>query len=197
LFRRRRPAARPATGIIGGDRNTVRHATNAVPLQTGATRWADAIVTHHLWDCDLGAQPVLVAVTIYRAVRRAILQASKTGNLFLLEAATSELLCPVEQRLSTTARLRLKSNTLRESDAALFRAPLRYRLKRLCGVHDARSSAHVDCDAHALGYFRIGRPRFDGCFRMKRDAGVAAYRDRNRQRDELFGLWSLCRGRWT
>lgn len=70
----------------------------AVDLQTGATRWSYSTITHDLWDYDLGAQPVLVDVTIDGSPRRAVMQASKTGNLFLLDAATGELLRPVEQR---------------------------------------------------------------------------------------------------
>ncbi len=86
----------------GGNRtqeeDRVTDAVVAVDLETGAERWAYATVTHDLWDYDLGAQPVLIDVTIDGAERRAILQASKTGNLFLLDAATGELLRPVEQR---------------------------------------------------------------------------------------------------
>lgn len=70
----------------------------AVDIETGATRWVYSTVTHDLWDYDLGAQPMLVDVSIGGARRRAIMQASKTGNLFLLDAATGELLRPVEQR---------------------------------------------------------------------------------------------------
>lgn len=70
----------------------------AVDLQTGATRWVYTTITHDLWDYDLGAQPVLVDVTINGSPRRAILQASKTGNIFLLDAATGQPLRPVEQR---------------------------------------------------------------------------------------------------
>ncbi|WP_228243474.1 pyrroloquinoline quinone-dependent dehydrogenase [Porphyrobacter sp. GA68] len=70
----------------------------AVDLQTGATRWSYATITHDLWDYDLGAQPMLVDVAIDGVSRRAIMQASKTGNLFLLDAATGRLLRPVEQR---------------------------------------------------------------------------------------------------
>ena len=70
----------------------------AVDLETGATRWVYSTVTHDLWDYDLGAQPMLVDVTIEGQVRRAVMQASKTGNMFLLDAATGEPLRPVEQR---------------------------------------------------------------------------------------------------
>lgn len=70
----------------------------AVDLQTGATRWVYTTVTHDLWDYDLGAQPMLVDVQIDGAPHRAVMQASKTGNLFLLDAATGEPLRAVEQR---------------------------------------------------------------------------------------------------
>jgi len=70
----------------------------AVDLQTGATRWVYTTVTHDLWDYDLGAQPVLVDLTVDGSLRRAILQASKTGNIFLLDAASGQTLRPVEQR---------------------------------------------------------------------------------------------------
>ena len=86
----------------GGNRtdeeDRVTDAVVAVDLQTGAERWVYSTITHDLWDYDLGAQPVLVDVTIDGAERRAVLQGSKTGNLFLLDAATGELLRPVEPR---------------------------------------------------------------------------------------------------
>lgn len=70
----------------------------AVDLVTGATRWVFTSINHDLWDYDLGAQPMLVDVPIDGAPRRAILQLSKTGNMFLLDAATGEVLRPLEQR---------------------------------------------------------------------------------------------------
>ncbi len=86
----------------GGNRTAeedrMTDAVVAVDLQTGATRWVYSTVTHDLWDYDLGAQPMLIDVTINGSSRRAIMQASKTGNLFLLDAATGQTLRPVEQR---------------------------------------------------------------------------------------------------
>ncbi len=70
----------------------------AVDLQTGATRWVFTSITHDLWDYDLGAQPMRVDVPIDGRMRRAIMQLSKTGNMFLLDAATGEPLRPIEQR---------------------------------------------------------------------------------------------------
>lgn len=70
----------------------------AIDLATGATRWVFTSIIHDVWDYDLGAQPMLVDVPIDGVMRRAIMQLSKTGNMFLLDAATGELLRPVEQR---------------------------------------------------------------------------------------------------
>ncbi|GGF78969.1 glucose dehydrogenase [Paracoccus acridae] len=78
------------------DRHT--DAVVAVDLASGATRWVFTSIVHDLWDYDLGAQPMLVDVPIEGENRRAILQLSKTGNMFLLDAATGEPLRPVEER---------------------------------------------------------------------------------------------------
>lgn len=86
----------------GGNRTSMEDrftdAVVAVDLATGATRWVYTTVVHDLWDYDLGAQPMLVDVTIDGQQRRAIMQASKTGNLFLLDALSGQPLRPVEQR---------------------------------------------------------------------------------------------------
>ena len=70
----------------------------AVDLTTGQTRWSFTTVQHDLWDYDIGAQPMLVDVTIDGKSRRAVLQGTKSGDLFLLDAASGEALRPVEQR---------------------------------------------------------------------------------------------------
>jgi quinoprotein glucose dehydrogenase len=70
----------------------------AVDLATGATRWSFTTVQHDLWDYDLGAQPMLVDVPIGGVLRRAVLQGTKAGDLFLLDAATGQPLRPIVQR---------------------------------------------------------------------------------------------------
>lgn len=91
-----------AADHYGADRapeeNDATAAIVAVDLATGATRWTFQTVKHDLWDYDIGAPPTLVDVTIDGTSRRAILQGTKTGNLFLLDAATGESLRPVEMR---------------------------------------------------------------------------------------------------
>ncbi|TCD06665.1 pyrroloquinoline quinone-dependent dehydrogenase [Erythrobacteraceae bacterium CFH 75059] len=70
----------------------------AVDLATGQTRWVFTTVIHDVWDYDTGAAPMLLDVVIDGAPRRAIMQATKTGNIFLLDALTGQPLRPVERR---------------------------------------------------------------------------------------------------
>ncbi|MFM2044614.1 MAG: hypothetical protein RLY86_3190 [Pseudomonadota bacterium] len=97
----------PGADHWGGNRSPaedrVTAAVVAVDLATGATRWVFTTVVHDLWDYDIGAQPMLVdmpvdAGPVVGATRRAVLQGTKAGDLFLLDAATGEPLRPVAQR---------------------------------------------------------------------------------------------------
>lgn len=69
----------------------------AVDMHTGATRWHFTTVDHDLWDYDLGAQPVVLDMEIDGQMRRVVLQGTKTGSIFVLDAATGEALRPVER----------------------------------------------------------------------------------------------------
>ncbi len=86
----------------GGDRTEEEDrytaAIVAVELETGATRWSFATVDHDLWDYDIGAQPTVLDIPIDGQVRRAVLLGTKTGSLFLFDAATGEALRPIERR---------------------------------------------------------------------------------------------------
>lgn len=88
----------------GGDRTAEEDrftsAVVAVELATGATRWSFATVDHDLWDYDIGAQPVVMDMEIEGAMRRVVVQGTKTGSLFVFDAATGEALRPIERRPS-------------------------------------------------------------------------------------------------
>ncbi|MBV0892841.1 pyrroloquinoline quinone-dependent dehydrogenase [Paracoccus sp. Z118] len=91
----------PGADQWGGDRTPeeeeVTAAVVAVDLETGEERWSYATVRLDRWDYDIGAQPMLVDVEIDGAPRRAVMQGTKTGRLFLLDALTGEPLRPVEE----------------------------------------------------------------------------------------------------
>lgn len=86
----------------GGDRteeeDRFTSAIVAVELETGATRWSFATVDHDLWDYDIGAQPTVIDLPIDGQTRRAVIMPTKTGSLFVFDAATGEALRPIERR---------------------------------------------------------------------------------------------------
>jgi len=60
--------------------------------------WHFQTVHHDLWDYDNASPPALVDLTIGGRARPAVLQATKTGMLFVLDRETGEPLVPVEER---------------------------------------------------------------------------------------------------
>ena len=78
--------------------NRYANSTVALRAPTGDVVWAFQAVHHDLWDYDNAAPPVLV--TLERDGREipALLQATKTGMLFVLHRETGEPLFPVEER---------------------------------------------------------------------------------------------------
>src|SRR2546430_8878436 len=65
---------------------------------TGKRVWAFQTVHHDLWDYDTASPPALVTVTHDGASVPAVLQATKTGMLFVLERETGRPIFPVEER---------------------------------------------------------------------------------------------------
>lgn len=70
----------------------------AVDAATGALRWVYTTVLNDRWDYDIGAQPVVTDIMIDGAQRRVVLQATKTGSIFVLDARTGEPVRPVEMK---------------------------------------------------------------------------------------------------
>lgn len=68
----------------------------AIDVQTGETVWDYTTMSHDLWDYDIGAQPAVMDMDIDGETRRVVVQATKTGSIFVLDAATGEPLRPVE-----------------------------------------------------------------------------------------------------
>ena len=108
-------AADPALGLAyfpmgmgavdqwGGNRSpaTERWATTilALDLATGKPRWAFQTVHHDLWDMDIPAQPTLVDLDLPGKGRvPALVQSTKTGNIFVLDRRNGHPLFPVTER---------------------------------------------------------------------------------------------------
>lgn len=69
----------------------------ALNLETGAVEWVRQMVHHDLWDMDVPAQPVLVELTIDGATVPALVQATKQGDLWVLDRRTGEPIRPAEE----------------------------------------------------------------------------------------------------
>jgi membrane-bound PQQ-dependent dehydrogenase (glucose/quinate/shikimate family) len=67
----------------------------ALDVRTGEERWSYQLVRHDLWDYDVSAQPVLSDMPTEKGLTPALVQASKQGDLFVLDRRTGIPLSPV------------------------------------------------------------------------------------------------------
>jgi glucose dehydrogenase len=67
----------------------------ALDVKTGLVRWSFQLVHHDLWDYDASAQPVLFDMPTASGSTPALIQASKQGDLFVLDRRSGEPLSPV------------------------------------------------------------------------------------------------------
>lgn len=77
----------------------------AIDMETGETVWDFATVVHDLWDYDLGAQPALIDLEIDGSMRRVVVQGTKQGSIFILDARSGEPIHPIELRASPSGAL--------------------------------------------------------------------------------------------
>ena len=97
------PMGMAAVDQWGGRRTpeTERFSSAIVALEaaTGKVRWVYQTVHHDLWDMDIPAQPVLVDLNLPGRGRvPALVQSTKTGNLFVLDRRTGQPLFPISER---------------------------------------------------------------------------------------------------
>lgn len=94
------PTGNPSPDHYGGREraNLDYYGTSFVALhgETGQLAWHFQAVHHDLWDYDIAAQPVTFT---QRGGRDAVIGATKTGAVFILDRITGEPLFPVEERL--------------------------------------------------------------------------------------------------
>lgn len=69
----------------------------AIDAQTGRVRWSFQTTHHDLWDYDVASQPTLVDIAVAGHRRRALIQPTKRGEIFLLDRVTGRPLAPVTE----------------------------------------------------------------------------------------------------
>ena len=82
-------------GRIGSD----RFADSLLALDAAGGRlvWQQQLVHHDLWNYGLAAEPALIDVTVHGVPMAAVLQATKTGMLFLFERGTGKPIAAVSE----------------------------------------------------------------------------------------------------
>ena len=92
------PTGSPSVDYFGGERkgrNQYANSIVAVRASTGATVWSFQTVRHDLWDYDNASPPALVDLRINGRTTPVVLQATKTGQLFVLDRETGGPIFPV------------------------------------------------------------------------------------------------------
>lgn len=95
------PTTSPSPDYFGGERiGANRYANSVVALRasTGRVVWHFQTVHHDLWDYDNASPPALVTVMHNGKRLPAVLQATKSGMLYILNRDTGEPIFPVEER---------------------------------------------------------------------------------------------------
>jgi quinoprotein glucose dehydrogenase len=92
------PTTSPAVDYYGGTRLGDNHYANslvALRASTGKLVWHFQTIHHDLWDYDNAAPPALITMP---DGRDAVIQATKSAQLFVFDRATGAPLFPVEER---------------------------------------------------------------------------------------------------
>jgi len=129
-----------------------RYANSIVALRasSGALVWAYQTVHHDLWDYDNASPPVLVTLTRDGAQRPAVLQATKTGMLFMLDRATGEPIFPVEERPVPASDIPGEEASPTQPFTAVTPplSPQRFTLDQVWGASDVdRAACHAAIDS--------------------------------------------------
>lgn len=95
------PTTSPSVDYYGGTRlgsNLYANSVVALRASTGKIVWHFQTVHHDLWDYDNASPPALVTIELHGKKIDAVLQATKTGQLFVLDRETGKPQFPVEER---------------------------------------------------------------------------------------------------
>ncbi|HEX3867380.1 MAG TPA: pyrroloquinoline quinone-dependent dehydrogenase [Gemmatimonadaceae bacterium] len=95
------PTGSASPDYYGGERiGDNRYANSIVALRasTGKVVWSFQAVHHDLWDYDVASPPALVTITHDGKRVDVVLQATKTGQLFVLDRDTGTPVFPIDER---------------------------------------------------------------------------------------------------
>ena len=95
------PTGSPGPGYFGGTRqgnNRFANSLLALEARTGKLVWNQQLVHHDLWDYDLAAQPVLGDIEAQGIPVPAVIEATKTGMLYVFDRTKGQSLFPINEK---------------------------------------------------------------------------------------------------
>lgn len=92
------PTGSPSPDYYGGGNNGYANSLVALRADTGKLVWHRQLVHHDLWDYDLAAQPLLIDIERDGRAIAAVVQATRTGQLFVFDRETGEPVFEVVER---------------------------------------------------------------------------------------------------
>jgi quinoprotein glucose dehydrogenase len=95
------PTGSASPDYFGGERtgdNSYANSLVALHAETGAVAWHRQLVHHDVWDYDVPAQPMLIDIERDNKSIPAVVQATKTGMLFVFDRETGEPVFEVVER---------------------------------------------------------------------------------------------------
>ena len=95
------PTGSASPDFYGGKRlgsNRFANSLLALDVATGKLVWHQQLVHHDLWDFDVAAQPVLMDLEVQGIPVPAVVQATKTGMLYVFDRAKGQPLLSITER---------------------------------------------------------------------------------------------------
>ncbi|TLZ62340.1 MAG: pyrroloquinoline quinone-dependent dehydrogenase [Gammaproteobacteria bacterium] len=95
------PTGSASPDFYGGRRvgsNRFANSLLALDARSGKLVWHRQLIHHDLWDYDLAAQPVLGDIEVQGVPVPAVIQATKTGMLYVFERTGGQPLVPISER---------------------------------------------------------------------------------------------------
>jgi len=95
------PTGSASPDFYGGKRlgsNRFANSLLAIDAANGKLVWNQQLVHHDLWDFDLAAQPALVDIELQGIPVPAVIQATKTGMLYVFDRVKGQPLFPITEK---------------------------------------------------------------------------------------------------
>ena len=152
------PTGSASPDYFGGERlgqNLYANSVVALRASTGRLVWTFQTVHHDLWDYDNASPPALVSIRHDGRERDVVLQATKTGQLFVLDRDSGKPLFPVEERPVPRSTVPGEEAWPTQPLSALSLSPLAVTADQAWGLDSAERSACHD---------RMAALRYEGVF---------------------------------